>query len=425
MISIQENRGGCTLQVRLFIPDQQKIIIVGSVEGQISALSEMRTNILQKVIEKMDIQTKLPEIPRISNANAYEKYLKAFHLIQQNSSAEIDSAKTLLLTAVQIDPSFGLAYGMFADIQLRLFYATNDAQFLQSATEYAQRAVQCSPNIALAHKVLAICSRLQQNYNAALSSLERCLALLPQDPECYRELAFLSMVAGKFDDAPLYASNALQHDPLNAKSQFTIALTQQMKHDYSAAENSYKQAQLFGEDEEALTINFIQNIWLNEGQYDKVIKYFQQKLQTSLKDYRYYYWIGRAYQLSLQISTAQKWLGDGLAIAQQTIEANPVDAKALSYVGLFHSRLGNFSDGERAMNKAIQINSDSVDILFRSAELYSIQRDAKKAFSALEKALHQKYDFAALLNTDFSFIAGEPEFLPAVTRKIEDKWPMK
>jgi tetratricopeptide (TPR) repeat protein len=233
------------------------------------------------------------------------------------------------------------------------------------------------------------------------------------------------MVAGKFDDASMYASDALVHDPLNAKSYFVIALAQQMQQEYSAAEYSYKQAQLFGEDGEALTTNFIQNIWLSEGNYNKVIEYFQQRLRSSPKDYRYYYWIGRAYQLSLQISTAQKWLQDGLAIAQQTIEANPEDAIALSYVGLFHSRLGNFSDGETAMNKALQINNNSAEILFRSAELYSIQRNAQKAFSSLEKALLRKYDFAELLNPDFSFIAREPEFLPAVTRKIEGNWLMK
>ena len=425
MIAIQENRGGYTLQVRLYIPDQQKIVFVGSVEGQIGALSEMRASILQKAIEKMEIQSKLPEISRISNVNVFEKYLKAYHLLQLNSVKDIDSAKTLLLTAVQIDPSFGLAYGMLADIELRMFSVTNDSQFLHSASEYAQRALRCSPNIALAHKVLANCYRLEQNYNAALSSFVQYMALLPQDPECYREIAFLSMVAGKYDDASQYASNALQHDPLNSKSYLAVALAQQMKHEYSAAENSYKQAHLFGEDEEALTINLVQNIWLNEAQYDKVIDYFQQKLQSSPKDYRYYYWIGRAYQLSLNISTAQKWLQNGLIIAQQAIETNSNDAKALSFVGLFHSRLGNFSDGETAMDKALQINSDSADILFRSAELYSIQRDSKKAFSALEKALHRKYDFGELLNTDFSFIAGEPEFLPAVTRKIDDKWPMK
>jgi class 3 adenylate cyclase/Tfp pilus assembly protein PilF/TolB-like protein len=425
MVTVQEYHGDYTLLIRLLIPDQQKIVSVGSVEGQISALSEIRTSILQRVIEKMDIKSKLPEIAPISNVDAFEKYLKAIHLLQLNSDTEIDSAKALLLSAVQIDPSFGQAYGMLADIKLRMFSATDDSQFLQSASEYAQRALRCSPNIALAHRVLAICDRLQQNYNGALSSVSRSVALLPQDPECYRELAFLSIVAGKFDDASMYGSIALLHDPVNAKSHFTIAITQQMKQEYTAAENSYKQAQSFGEDEEVLTTNFIQNIWLNEGNYNRVIKYFQQKLLTSPKDYRYHYWIGRAYQLSLQISTAQKWLQDGLVIAQQTIEANSEDAIALSYVGLFHSRLGNFSDGETAMSKALQINNNSAEILFRSAELYSIQRNGQKAFSALEKALRRKYDFAELMNPDFSFIAREPEFLPSVTRKIEGNWPMK
>jgi class 3 adenylate cyclase/tetratricopeptide (TPR) repeat protein len=425
MVAIQENHSGYTLQVRLYIPDQQKIIYIGSVEGQISELSEIRAYIVQKVIEKMEIKSKLPEISRISNGTAFEKYLRAFHLLQLSSSRDIDSAKVLLLSAIQIDPSGGLAYGMLADIQLRIFSATNNALYLQSAAEYAQRALQYSPANPLAYKILAICARYQQNYSAALSSLTQYLALDSQDPDCYRELAFLSILAGRLDDASVYASIALQHDPLNAKSHMTVALIKHMKNEYSDAENSYKQAQVFGEDEETLTINCLQNIWLTEGKYDKVIDYFQQKLKLSPNDYRYYYWIGRAYQLSLQITTAQKWLADGLAIAQQTIEANPEDAKALSFVGLFHSRLGNFAAGETAINAALQINDNSDEILFRSAEIYSIQRDSKKAFSSLDKALRQNHDFAELLNADFSFIAHEPEFLATVTNKIEDKWPMK
>jgi tetratricopeptide (TPR) repeat protein len=225
----------------------------------------------------------VPEIAQISNVDAFEKYLEAIHLLQLNSRTGMDSAKTLLLTSVQIDPSFGQAYGLLADIKLRTFIATNDPQFLQSATDYAQRALRCSPNIALAHRVIAICGRLQQNYNAALSSITQSVALFPQDPECYRELAYLSMIAGKFDDAALYATNALLYDPINAKSYFTLALAQQMKLEYSAAEDSYKQAQFFGEDEETLKANYIQNMWLNEGNYDKVIEYFKQKLRTSPK----------------------------------------------------------------------------------------------------------------------------------------------
>ena len=425
MVTVQEDQGDYTLVIHLAIPDQEKIVTIGSVEGQISKLSDIRKNILEKVLEKMEIKSKLPEIVQISNTDASENYLKAVSLLERHSGTGLDSANALLLTAIQIDPSFGLAYGMLAEVKLRMFSASNDMQLLQSASDYAKRALRCSPNIALAYRILASCNRLQQNYSEALSSVVQSIALLPQDPECFRELALLSIIAGKLDDASMYASIALLHDPINSKSHGTLALIQQMKQEYSSAELSYKQAQAFGEDEELLTTNFVQNMWLNEGKYDKVIKYFQQKLLTFPKDYRYHYWIGRAYQLSLQISTAQKWLQDGLGIAQQTIEANPEDAIALSYVGLFHSRLGNFSDGETAMNQAIQIDNNSAEILFRRAELYSIQRNGKNAFSALERALRRKYDFAELLNPDFSFIAREQEFLPAVTRKIDGNWPMK
>jgi len=58
-----------------------------------------------------------------------------------------------------------------------------------------------------------ICARLQENYNLALSSLAKCVAFAPQDPECFRELALLSIIAGKYDDASTYASEALLYDP--------------------------------------------------------------------------------------------------------------------------------------------------------------------------------------------------------------------
>jgi len=130
MVTVQEYRESYTLQIRLLIPDQQKIVFVGSVEGQISAISEIRKNILQKVMEEMEIKSKLPEIARISNIDAFEKYLEAIYLLQTNSGIAMDSAKNLLFTAVQIDPSFGLAYGMLAEIKLRMFSTTNDPQFL-------------------------------------------------------------------------------------------------------------------------------------------------------------------------------------------------------------------------------------------------------------------------------------------------------
>jgi tetratricopeptide (TPR) repeat protein len=423
--TIQENNGRYSIQLSLLTPDEEKTTDIGTVEGSLSTLSEMRISILQKVLDKTGVRSDLPVISQPANTDALAKYIKGIHLIRQKSGVEFDSARNLLQTALQIDPSLCIAYGSLADLQIRTFQTMDDPQFLQSATEYAQRALKCSPNNALAHRVLATCNRLSQNYYSALSSLNQSMALLPQNPECYRELALLSLIARRFDEAASYASNALLYDPKNVESHFTLGLVQHLKQDYFGAENSYQQAQLPGDNNLMLMAYYVQNVWIGEGNYDKVVRYCKQMIRVSPDNYRYYYWTGRAYQLSLQISTAQEWLTKGLAITAQVIDDDPNDAIAHTYAGLIYSRLGKFPEGEAAMNKAMRLDSSSVEVVFRNADLYSIQRNKQKAIAALQKAVQRQYDFAEILNPDLSFIALDPEFLSAVTQKIDGQWPVK
>jgi class 3 adenylate cyclase/TolB-like protein/predicted Zn-dependent protease len=423
--TIQENDGRYSIQLSLLTPDEEKTASIGTVEGSLSTLSEMRTKILQKVLDKTGVRSDLPVISQPANTGAFAKYIKGIHLMRQKSGVEVDSARILLQTALQIDPSLCIAYGSLADLQIRTFQTMDDPQFLQSALEYAQRALKCSPDNALAHRVLATSNRLSQNYYSALSSIGQSMALLPQNPECYRELALLSLIARRFDEAASYASSALLYDPKNVESHFTLGLVQHMKQDYFGAENSYQQAQLPGDNNLMLMAYYVQNVWIGEGNYDKVVRYCSQMIRVSPENYRYYYWIGRAYQLSLQISTAQEWLKKGLAITEQVIDDDPSDAIAHTYAGLIYSRLGKFPEGEAAMNKAMLLDSSSVEVVFRNADLYSIQRDKQKAIGALQKAVQRQYDFAEILNPDLSFIALEPEFLSAVTQKIDGKWPAK
>ena len=422
--TIQENDGRYNIQLSLLTPDEEKTTSIGTVEGSLSTLSEMRTTILQKVLDKTGVRSDIPVISQPANTGAFAKYIKGIHLMKQKSG-EVDSARILMQTALQIDPSLCIAYGSLADLQIHTFQIMDDPQFLQSATEYAQRALRCSPNNALAHRVLATSNRLSQNYYSALSSINQSMALLPQNPECYRELALLSLIARKFDEAAMYASSALLYDPKNVESHFTLGLVQHMRQDYFGAENSYQQAQLPGDNNLMLMAYYMQNVWIGEGNFDKVVRYCNQMIRVSPENYRYYYWIGRAYQLSLQISIAQEWLKKGLAITEQVIDDDPNDAIAHTYAGLIYSRLGKFPEGEAAMNKALQLDSSSVEVVFRNADLYSIQRDKQKAIVAFQKAMQRQYDFAEILNPDLSFIALDPEFLSIITQKIDGKWPVK
>jgi class 3 adenylate cyclase/Flp pilus assembly protein TadD len=423
--TIQEDDGRFSVQLSLLAPDEEKATDIGTVQGTYATLNGMRSSILQKVLDKTGIRSDLPSIMQPANTDAFIKYIKGIHLMWRKSGMEMDSARTLMQTAIQIDPSLCVAYGSLADIQIRTFQAMDDPKFVQSAMEYVQRALRCSPNNALAYQVQAISNRLSQNYYSALSSINQSLELRPQNPECYRELALLSLIARKFDEATSYASSALLYDPKNVESNFTLGLVQQMKQDYFGAENSYQQAQLPGENNAMLMAYYVQNVWIGEGNYDKVAHYCDQMIRTSPENYRYYYWLGRAYQLSLQISVAQEWLRKGLTKTEQVIDDDPNDAIAHTYAGLIYSRLGKFPEGEAAMKKAIRLDSTSVEVLFRNADLYSIQRNKEKAIAALEKAVRRQYDFAEIMNPDLSFIALEPEFLSAITQNIEGKWPAK
>ena len=383
----------------------------------------MRIAILQAALKTMEIKSNLPEIKQPSNINAYANYLKGIYQLQKESA--INSAKVLLHTTINADTTFGLAYAALAEAELRTNILTDDPNSLRSAVDYAQRALRISPTIAIAHVVLGTSFRRIQKYDAALSSFSLSLEYLPQNPECYRELALLALTAGKYDYAIKYATNALNHDPQNPKSHLTLGLVQHLRKEYLLATNSYQKASQLGEGDSILTVRYLMNAWIGDGKYQNAIRYCQKMLSTSIRDYQYYYWLGRTYQLELKISIAQQWLQEGLAIIQKSIESDPNDAMAFAYAGLFYSRLGRFAEGEAAMNQAIQLDSSSAKILFRSANLYSIQRNKQKALTALNKGLQKKYDITELLNPDLSFILSEPEFLTTITREIKGYWPKK
>jgi class 3 adenylate cyclase/Flp pilus assembly protein TadD/TolB-like protein len=422
--TIQENHGRYSILIRLLIPEEQKIAFVGTVEGRFSDLSEMRKSILQKVLEKMEIKSALPNITQPASSNAFLKYLKGIRLLLSNSKEKTEAAKTLFLSSIKIDPKFGPAYGALAKINFHEFQTSGDSIVLNSAIDYAQKALRCSPDIISAYSVLATYYRLSREYDSALFSVTKGLDNSPQNPECLREATQLSIIAGKYDEATSFASYALIRDPKNAESQFIYGLVHHFKREYAVAESAYYRVQELELQDSILTTNFLLNAWTGTEKYSKVIQYCQRMLNIAPDDYRYHYWIGRAYQLSYNITTGQTWLEEGLTLIKRILEENPNDAIANAYAGLINSRLGKFSDGEYAMNKAMQIDSTSSTILYLNADLYSMQKNKQKAFTSLERALQREYKFEELLNPDLSFISYEPEFITKVSQKVEGIWPI-
>jgi class 3 adenylate cyclase/TolB-like protein/Flp pilus assembly protein TadD len=423
--AVQEDEGRYSVTLRLFNAEQNRVRNLGTFEGSFAMLGQMRKTIVRATLDAMDINSSVPEINQPSDIRAFAKYTQAVHLLQRGTGTGDAEAKDILAEAVNIDPSFSLGYGALAGAELRLYRAGENPQNLKSAVDYARQALGISPDNVQAYQVLGAGYRLMRQYDAALSSIATCLEYLPKNPGCYRELALLAITAGKYDDASKYAADALVCDPQNPESYFALGLAQHMKKDYLGAANFYQQAQALDPGDSLLVIRYELNAWIGSGQSEKAVQYCKSALEKSPKDFRYHYWIGRAYQLAVRVDPAQRWLEDGLALTQQRIDANRSDISAYEYAALCQSRLGKFAEGEKYISSALQLDSTSADIFFRCADLYSIQRNKQKALSALRKGLQKMYRFYELIDPDLLFIAGEPEFQSAISANIGGTWPPK
>lgn len=423
--TILEDEGRYIITLRLFSAEQNRITTLGNIEGSFSMLGQMRRSIIRATLNAMDIKSSVPEVRQPADINAFSKYVQGIRLLQRNSGTGVAAAKDILSEAVNIDPSFSLAYGALANVQLHLYEISENPEELKSAVDYARKALGASADNVMAYQALGTGYRLMRQYDAALTSITTCLEFLPQNPECYRELALLALISGKYDDASKYALNASAHDPQNPDSYFTLGLIQHMKRDYAGAVGYYQQALALNPEDSLLAVRYQLNAWIGAGQQEKAVQYCKSVLDKSPKDYRYYYWIGRAYQLAVRVEPAQRWLEEGFALTQQRIDANRNDIRAYEYAGLFQSRLGKFAEGEKFIAGALQIDSTSAEIFFRCADLYSIQRNKKKALNSLRNGLQKMYEFHELVDPDLLLIAGEPEFQATISTNINGTWPPK
>jgi Tfp pilus assembly protein PilF len=110
---------------------------------------------------------------------------------------------------------------------------------------------------------------------------------------------------------------------------------------------------------------------------------------------------------------------EGLRLAHQVLEMNPGDPLAHAYAALFHSRLGAFKDGEAEIVKALELEPGSAKIHYLAADVYSIQKDAPRAFAALKQAVAIKYDPTEFFNPDLILIRDDAEFTSITTKPIQ------
>jgi TolB-like protein/lipoprotein NlpI len=145
---------------------------------------------------------------RERNIEAYNLLLKGNFIYERNHPGDYDLAIEQFKHALQLDPSYALAWAKLARVYIvqGLSAKSSKSEYESKARDALQRALAIDPDLAVAHRWLG---RIHLNYrwdwNAARSELERAISLDPSGIEgglARKDLMIMTaFTTGRFEDA--------------------------------------------------------------------------------------------------------------------------------------------------------------------------------------------------------------------------------
>jgi len=228
-------------------------------EGSLEDIFHLQDQVTTSVLGAITPQLERAEIERAKskptgNLDAYDYYLRGMASFHQRSRDATSNALALFSQATELDPEFASAYGMAAwcyvwrqyngwmidrarerteGVQLARRAVTlgrDDAVPLarggyalcllggefDSGVAFVDRALRLNPNLATTWVLSGLLRNFTGDTDIAIEHLARAMHLSPLDPALYHMQSGTGLahfLAGRFDDACIWAESALREEP--------------------------------------------------------------------------------------------------------------------------------------------------------------------------------------------------------------------
>jgi DNA-binding winged helix-turn-helix (wHTH) protein/TolB-like protein len=213
-----------TLQVELVDVERAAQVWSSRYEVGLAELPTLQRRVVEDLARSLRVrpaagndEKRLAQGPTL-NAEAYQAYLQGRYLWNQRSEAELRRAVAHFLRAIELDPSFALAYAALADTYTTLGYLSHDAPAatFPVARPYALKAIELDPSLSQAHAALAyIRFYFDWDWAGASEAFRRAIELNPSDPVAHQWHAVFLLAAGRTGSGMDEVRKAQRLDPLS------------------------------------------------------------------------------------------------------------------------------------------------------------------------------------------------------------------
>ena|GEM_PF-298926 len=334
-------------------------------------------------------KVQLSAIPTQS-IEAYDYYSRGRHLFYQYTRAGHRAAIDMYLKALELDPSYGLAYAGLSVCYMQFISRSWDenATWLRKAEEAALKALGIDQRLPEAHLALGLVYEMKEEWDREEGAMRRVLVLDPNHAHAHDSLGDVYYQRDQLDEAMSEYQAALRLDPFHPRALIQLAATYEKAGQYGAA---IAQLQRTSEilPEFDWTWIYLGDLHRSRGSYEEAL---------------------RAYQRALAMDSAN------------------VDAKA--GLGLTYAAMRRFEEGEQVANELLESNSkppeENADYLFVVGMVHRARGDHEKAIAFLENALsgpRRKYHriYMGALGETYALIGDQDNAIAYYRKALESE----
>ena len=258
-------------------------------DRDITDIFKIQDEIASKVTQQLKV-TLLGDIltTKTANTDAYNLFLQAKQLREQNSSESSKNALKLIKESIAIDSTYAPAWALLSDVIYDATFRHAIISFDQGILEgkqAAKQSVSLDPNYVNGYVNLSAFESFSWNFEVENELLEKAMLLDPHNPEVIKAKSNSALNFGKKDLAIELLLKTMELDPLNTLHYFNLGLYYWTNKNYTKAEASLNKYLLLSPNS-GFGNNMMGQIQISMGRPEKAITYIEKDTDPFWNSYR-------------------------------------------------------------------------------------------------------------------------------------------
>jgi serine/threonine-protein kinase len=426
------HRSGDVVRVTYALVDARarRQLRAGTITVRAADVFALEDQVVQEAARMLDLEMRPEERETLAMhgtqvASAYDLYLQGRGYLQNYHKPEdVENAINVLKRALELDPSYALAYAGLGEAYWRKYDTSHEISWLDSAREACGRAVKLDTKLAAAHICLGTLASRTGHYDKAVEEFQRAVGKEPGNDDAYRGLASAYEDLGKLPDAERTYRRAIELHPSYWAGYRDLAAFYYRHGRYSEAEKQLHTVleltpdnvraytglgaiyHLMGKDDDAVEVlkkslaikptpeayTNLGTIYHFEGRYRDAVPMMEKAVEFGGANYKLWGNLAEAYYRTPELKAkAPEAYTQALQLARKQLSINSKDGEAWAWLAVYSVKLGEKDKALGATEHAWRLAPGNVNVLFRAAQVYELAGDRERALKALESAVKGGY----------------------------------